>query len=426
MSSDPVIAVEDLGKSYEIAPAGSRPTTLRDALVQRLRHPLRAADTDTFWALRGVSLSVARGEVIGVIGGNGAGKSTLLKILCRITEPTEGVATLRGRVGSLLEVGTGFHPELTGRENVYLNGAILGMQRAEIERRFDEIVDFSGVSRFLDTPVKRYSSGMYVRLAFAVAAHLEPEILLVDEVLAVGDAEFQERCLGKMEQAATEEGRTILFVSHNMAAIESLCTRAVYMAGGRVGFDGPVHQAITEYLDGSGDHGHGSLRQRVNAHHPAGVPLVEQVEVVGEGSASADAVRIGTNVSIRLRCRGLQHVDRPVVGVRIRSTFHGVVTSASTRMSPMTVPDVESEALDVVLALDDLTLAPGRYWIDFTVKDGRTGDKVDAMEAAAGFSIVASDLYGSGYELAPADGILYVRHRWHVEPADDLTGLPPS
>jgi len=257
--SAPIISVEGLGKRYRIRhqQEGQRYVALRDVLASKLsprrwlakngngRHP--PADED-FWALKDVSFDIQQGEVVGIIGRNGAGKSTLLKILSRITEPTEGRVTLRGRVASLLEVGTGFHPELTGRENIFLNGAILGMSRADIVRRFDAIVAFAEVERFLDTPVKRYSSGMYVRLAFAVAAHLEPEVLIVDEVLAVGDAEFQEKCLGKMEDDARAEGRTVLFVSHNMRAVLSLCTRAVLLDRGRPVSQGEPRRVIGEYL----------------------------------------------------------------------------------------------------------------------------------------------------------------------------------
>jgi lipopolysaccharide transport system ATP-binding protein len=203
---------------------------------------------EDFWALHQVSFDVAPGDVVGIIGRNGAGKSTLLKILSRITEPTEGRVHLRGRVASLLEVGTGFHPELTGRENIFLNGAILGMNRAEIRRKFDAIVEFAEIERFLDTPVKRYSSGMFVRLAFAVAAHLEPEILIVDEVLAVGDAVFQQKCMGKMDAVSKREGRTVLFVSHNMAAIQHLCGRAVLLKGGQIHTEGDPARVVSEYL----------------------------------------------------------------------------------------------------------------------------------------------------------------------------------
>lgn len=244
------IKVENLSKKYVIGAAQERQDTLRDWLVAAGRSLRRRPTAENeFWALRDVSFEVQRGEVVGVIGRNGAGKSTLLKILSRITEPTSGRAYINGRVGSLLEVGTGFHPELTGRENIFLNGAILGMRRTEIARKFDEIVAFAEIEKFLDTPVKRYSSGMYVRLAFAVAAHLEPEILLVDEVLAVGDAAFQKKCLGKMGDVA-KEGRTVLFVSHNMTAVNTLCQRALLLSLGRVICDGLSQDAINKYYDG--------------------------------------------------------------------------------------------------------------------------------------------------------------------------------
>jgi lipopolysaccharide transport system ATP-binding protein len=260
--SQPIISVENLSKSYLIGHQGTREqyTSLRDTLSQhaknftrrtmdtlRGKQMLQGDSVEEFWALKDVSFEVNQGDVLGIIGRNGAGKSTLLKVLSRITEPTSGKVTIRGRIASLLEVGTGFHPELSGRENIFLNGAILGMSRKEIKAKFDEIVDFAGVEKFLDTPVKRYSSGMYVRLAFAVAAHLEPEILVVDEVLAVGDAEFQKKCMGKMKDVAGE-GRTVIFVSHSMAAVASLCTRAIILGKGALEFQGNVVNAIEHYL----------------------------------------------------------------------------------------------------------------------------------------------------------------------------------
>src|SRR5579871_2225565 len=258
--SDLAISIENLGKLYSIGHRKSANDGMRHAIEGALRHPrawlrrrrdekVRQVD---FWALRNVSFQIKRGEVVGIIGRNGAGKSTMLKLLSRITVPTEGRIRIHGRVASLLEVGTGFHPELTGRENVFLNGAILGMSRAEIVRKFDEIVEFSEIAEFLDTPVKRYSSGMYVRLAFAVAAHLEPEILIVDEVLAVGDASFQKKCLGKMGSFA-ESGRTVLFVSHNVDAVRTLCQRGIWMKNGHVHKDGPVEQVVDEYFESVAD-----------------------------------------------------------------------------------------------------------------------------------------------------------------------------
>lgn len=260
--SDAIITVENLGKCYRLQHQQERQryVALRDVITSKVKGLFgnqqsaignRQSEED-FWALKDVSFEVKPGEVVGIIGRNGAGKSTLLKILSRITEPTKGRITLRGRVASLLEVGTGFHPELTGRENIFLNGAILGMARAEIRAKFDEIVAFAEVEKFLDTPVKRYSSGMYVRLAFAVAAHLEPEIMIVDEVLAVGDAQFQRKCLGKMQSVAHESGRTVLFVSHNMTAVQTLCTRALLLRDGRSVADGPAKAVVHDYLSSGG------------------------------------------------------------------------------------------------------------------------------------------------------------------------------
>lgn len=280
MSEQPAITVSNLGKRYRVGGQFQLDRTLPEAVASLWRKLWRrdaaptvatptGADRD-FWALRDVSFSIAPGEVVGLIGRNGAGKSTLLKILSEITEPTTGKAEIRGRVASLLEVGTGFHPELTGRENIYLNGSILGMNSREIRGKFDQIVEFSGIEQFLDTPVKRYSSGMTVRLAFAVAAHLEPEILIIDEVLAVGDAEFQRRCLGKMQDVA-HSGRTVLFVSHNLAAVQSLCTRALLLQQGQVIQDGQPHEVIRDYLSHSAD-------QRA-------VPLAERTDREGDGRA---------------------------------------------------------------------------------------------------------------------------------------------
>jgi lipopolysaccharide transport system ATP-binding protein len=294
----PIITVENLGKQYRLTRGGSAYATLREDLVAALGAPLRRlrgkgdeGAEDTIWALRHVNMEVHPGERLGIIGRNGAGKSTLLKVLSRITEPTEGWADLYGRVGSLLEVGTGFHGELTGRENIYLNGAILGMKRAQIARSFDEIVAFAEVERFLDVPVKRYSSGMYMRLAFAVAAHLHPEILIVDEVLAVGDASFRKKCLGKMSDVA-RGGRTVLFVSHNMSAVQSLCSRVIWLEEGREVDDGPPARVVKNYLrtgvttmnqrvwdDPATAPGNDKVRLRCAAVRPAGDSLEDEIAV---------------------------------------------------------------------------------------------------------------------------------------------------
>ena len=267
--SDPVIRAEGLGKKYIIGHKGTKGyKTFREQILKHAHNffsrtrklisgqeVLEGDETEEFWALKELSFEVQKGDRVGIIGKNGAGKSTLLKVLSRITEPTTGRVFIKGRVASLLEVGTGFHPELTGRENIFLNGAIMGMSRSEIKRKFDEIVDFAGVEKFLDTPVKRYSSGMYVRLAFSVAAHLEPEILVVDEVLAVGDAEFQKKCLGKMQDVSNAEGRTVLFVSHNLMALSSLCNKGIYLKQGQIQAQGDIEEALSRYTkEGTENH----------------------------------------------------------------------------------------------------------------------------------------------------------------------------
>lgn len=279
--SDVVIKAEGLGKKYLIGHQSEREryTALRDVLTRNVKSVLHKTrqllsgqqllagdEVEEFWALRDIDFAIKRGDRVGIIGRNGAGKSTLLKILSRITEPSTGRVEIHGRVASLLEVGTGFHPELTGRENIYLNGAILGMTRAEIKKKFDEIVDFAGVEKFLDTPVKRYSSGMYVRLAFAVAAHLEPEILVVDEVLAVGDAEFQKKCLGKMEDVSKNDGRTVLFVSHNMEVIRQLCNISLFLNEGRLTDHGNTHAIISKYLKSNNSTSNSILNRKLNEY----------------------------------------------------------------------------------------------------------------------------------------------------------------
>jgi len=305
--ADVVIRAEGLSKNYSLGEFRAGYGTLRDALAASLRRGghRRPHHREEIWALDGVSFELRRGEVLGLIGGNGAGKSTLLKVLTRIVAPARGTATIRGRVGSLLEVGTGFHPELTGRENVYLNGAILGMRRREIASKFDEIVEFSGVEQFIDTPVKRYSSGMYVRLAFSVAAHLEPEILLVDEVLAVGDAEFQRRCLGRMETLG-ESGRTVIFVSHNMQTVAQLCDRAILLDHGRVVRDGDSGEVVAQYLQSG--LGSGSSREWADVGAP-GDDLVRLrgARVVGPDGSVLDAVDVRAPVGIEIAFRVLRH-----------------------------------------------------------------------------------------------------------------------
>jgi lipopolysaccharide transport system ATP-binding protein len=323
--TDKAIEVQNLSKRYIIGHQAVKGDGLRHAMENALRAPLtwmrpsyrrNGATREEFWALRDVNLEIRAGEVVGIIGRNGAGKSTLLKILSRITEPTQGRIHIRGRVASLLEVGTGFHPELTGRENIFLNGAILGMNRVEIKRKFDEIVAFSGVEKFIDTPVKRFSSGMYVRLAFAVAAHLEPEILVVDEVLAVGDAEFQKKCLEKMDDVG-HSGRTILFVSHNMQAITRLCSRCILLENGKVRMDGHSHRVASAYL--SSGFGTSAVREWTNLSKAPGDDVVRlcAVRVRTEAGELADSFDIRKPIGIELEYQVLQsgHVFHPHFGL---------------------------------------------------------------------------------------------------------------
>jgi len=340
--SDIAIIVENLSKSYWVGHRFAQResyTALRDVIARgahnfarktvdlvRGRQIVQGDEIEQFWALRDVSFEVKRGEVLGIIGRNGAGKSTLLKILSRITEPARGRVTLRGRVASLLEVGTGFHPELTGRENIFLNGAILGMKRAEIKAKFDEIVAFAGVERFLDTPVKRYSSGMYVRLAFAVAAHLEPEILVVDEVLAVGDAEFQRKCLGKMSEVAMG-GRTVLLVSHNLAAVTRICNSALILDAGRVhGMYNNVEQAVSHYLTENQSY------RPCSWQHEAGGPDNEYfipLEVVAHANPSG--LSADHNITIRIRGQLLRNHLSLLIALGIHSSDGSLMFSTTPR-----------------------------------------------------------------------------------------------
>jgi lipopolysaccharide transport system ATP-binding protein len=314
--SKPIISVENLGKSYLVghqSGKGESYTALRDVVgrsvksfgrkawdMARGRQIIQGDEVEEFWAMKDVSFEVNQGEVVGIIGRNGAGKSTLLKVLSRITEPTKGRVTLRGRVASLLEVGTGFHPELTGRENIFLNGAILGMTRAEIKRKFDEIVDFAGVEKFLDTPVKRYSSGMYVRLAFAVAAHLDPEILVVDEVLAVGDLEFQKKCLGKMKDVAAG-GRTVLFVSHNMAAITQLCQTGIYLSAGSVSAISTAKNAVDLYISNAVVDQNEQMTKKLQSAPPSSPVCIEAIATVDEKRSAKTCFLHDEPIKLKIR-----------------------------------------------------------------------------------------------------------------------------
>jgi lipopolysaccharide transport system ATP-binding protein len=372
MASDIVIQAEGLGKKYVIGHEAQpqRYVALRDVLARTAHNTWRttldllygraivAGDTiEEFWALKDVNFEIMRGEVVGIIGRNGAGKTTLLKILSRITDPTEGRVMVEGRAASLLEVGTGFHPELTGRENIYLNGTILGMTRAEIRRKFDEIVAFAEVERFLDTPVKRYSSGMYVRLAFSVAAHLEPEILVIDEVLAVGDVEFQKKCLGKMGEVAEQQGRTVLFVSHNMAAVQTLCQRCLVIVEGRREFLGITTEAISRYLNASG-------RSSVFRKEASGTGRPKLIAASAESLAKkGNQTELTLNLSISSDQKINANID-----VRVRDNRGAPIAfaTAGVTMSSSPVP-LSPGVSEIAMRIDVSCLAVGNYTLSVDI-----------------------------------------------------------
>jgi len=423
--SDTAIRVENISKRYQLG-RRERYKALRDTLTDMATAPFRAirsmgsrksasdeqAEADRIlWALRDVSFEVKQGEAVGIIGRNGAGKSTLLKVLSRITEPTEGLAEIRGRVGSLLEVGTGFHPELSGRENIYLNGAILGMRRAEIERKFDEIVAFAEVEKFIDTPVKRYSSGMYVRLAFAVAAHLEPEIMLVDEVLAVGDAAFQKKCLGKMGDVA-RQGRTVLFVSHNMAAVDSLCQRGVVLERGQVKFIGTQTQAIGEYLKGlpadtlsiaerTDRRGNGAVRV-------TGIELRDTDGQIIDTAASGQALDIyfyfekrpdyqNRNVVVSMMFK--TQMDMPVF------LHHNRLTLEQFGVLP--------EKGAFVCRISELPLPASMFRLGYSVMADE--EYLDTISDAIEVNVIGGNFFGSGEVPPISHGVCLVHGSWRLE-----------
>ena len=363
------------------------------------------------WALRDVSFEVMPGEVLGVIGRNGAGKSTLLKILSRITEPTEGRAELHGRVGSLLEVGTGFHPELTGRENIYLSGAILGMRHAEVARKFDEIVDFAGVDRFVDTPIKHYSSGMYMRLAFAVAAHLETEILLIDEVLAVGDAAFQKQCLGKMGDVA-RQGRTVLFVSHNMASIEALCDLCMLLDGGRVKLVAKTGTVIGEYarMWVETDSGRSDL-----ATHPGRavgmVPVMKEVEVRGN---SIGTVRMGDPLVVSVGFESRQPI-RPCCGFTVKTDRGFRIFHVSDRFSEQLASRQPVTSGSVVCQMTNLPLMPGRFALDLWLEDFDSPAGLDRIDDAVTFEVISADVLETGRLPPTTEGPVFQHAQWNLE-----------
>ncbi|MDP2895372.1 MAG: ABC transporter ATP-binding protein [bacterium] len=403
--SETVIRVENLSKQYRIG-VKERYGCLRDSLVQGLTAPFRRlrrfgqkpSPDEMIWALKDVSLEVQQGEVVGIIGRNGAGKSTLLKVLSRITEPTEGEVRIRGRVASLLEVGTGFHPELTGRENIFLNGAILGMSRKEIECKFDDIVAFSEIEKLIDTPVKRYSSGMYVRLAFSVAAHLESEILLVDEVLAVGDAAFQKKCLGNMGEVA-KGGRTVLFVSHNMGAVRGLCKRAIWLDNGQLRMDGIVADSIAAYLTASS-----FIDQGVNVEQMPRVTggrdiRLTRLELLNGSAQPTRHFRYGDAMIMRFYFRVLNTGHRYFAIEWVISTLTGdrVLYASSSPQGAVLIKPTDSSGC-IECRIPHLPLAVGTYRVNCLLSLPHQ-ERIDEVEGAATFEVLTCDVCGTGFNV---------------------------
>ncbi len=409
-----VIAVDHLCKRYDIG-ALQRSTMLREQLAALVRRPWRRRSAhDVVQALDDVSFRVARGEIVGIIGANGAGKSTLLKILSRITYPSSGRVQVSGRIASLLEVGTGFHEELTGRENIYLNGSILGMKRAQVEARLDEIVAFSGVERFLDTPIKRYSSGMRLRLGFAVAAHLDPDILVVDEVLAVGDAAFQRKCLSTME-GLRGGGRTVLFVSHNMAAVENLCTRAIWIDRGRLREDGPTAQVIQSYMGAYAvaDAGTSDLKN-FPGRSGSGDVRYTAIEMLDPEGRPRTVLRAGDPLRLRFHYEVARPLGNLSFGFRLFSEMGTLVTETSTRLHDIGLPMLAAGEGRLDLDIDALNLMPGRYYltVGVTTIDGPVHD---TLHHCARLDIEPGRVYGTGRVVDSRHGFVFFPQRWGLQ-----------
>ena len=417
-----VISVENLSKKYIIGHQKQGHTNLREVLADgarrftdKLTHPFATpADDPTheeFWALKDVSFDIRQGDRVGIIGRNGAGKSTLLKILSRITEPTSGRISIKGRVASLLEVGTGFHPELTGRENIFLNGAILGMSKVEIKSKFDEIVAFAEVEKFLDTPVKRYSSGMYVRLAFAVAAHLEPEILIVDEVLAVGDAQFQKKCMGKMEEVGYE-GRTVLFVSHQMAAVQNLCQTGIVLNNGCVNYIGTQLEAVSKYLSleqSCTD----SLIARSDRQGTQGMRILSISFVDFAGCKIGSAVS-GQELGIRLHFEKCSAADYPriIASIVVKTALGVPVFLQHSRLGGHQFGTLPSQGF-FELSIPRLPLPPSAYRIEYSLIND--GSCIDALSDAAELIVSEGDFFGSGEVPPISHGLCLVDGKWSIQ-----------
>jgi lipopolysaccharide transport system ATP-binding protein len=415
--SDVVIRVENIGKRYILGKGYSPAITFWgrarqsiagtfDWLTQQIKGP---SPDQILWALKNVSFEVKKGEVLGVIGPNGAGKSTLLKLLTRITEPTEGFAEIIGRVGSLLEVGTGMHPELTGRENIYLNATILGMTKKEVDAKFDEIVDFSGIEKFIDTPVKRYSSGMNVRLGFAIAAHLEPEIIMVDEVLAVGDAEFQKKCLGKMQDVASY-GRTVIFVSHNMGSITSLCSRCMLLRNGELLLDTEPQKAILEHLK-KVETKETTLLERTD-RRGAGKVKITKISFL-ETNSQQEVLSVTSDTNLTIKIKYHSQLDSPIlklnIGLAVYNNSGQMVTIFNSQMASQKYHNLPHEST-LQCIVPKIALMPGSYYFKPTLFVNERLE--DQVESAAVLNIEQGDFYGTSVTNSSAKGAVFIEHHW--------------
>jgi lipopolysaccharide transport system ATP-binding protein len=411
----PVVTVSNISKQYRIGLA-NRTTTLRESLVSAMTLAfLRSKPREeTIWALRDVSFSIEPGETLGIIGRNGAGKSTLLKILSKITSPTSGQAKVNGRLAALLEVGTGFHQELTGRENIYLNGSILGMSKKEVDRKFDQIIEFSGVERFLDTPIKRYSSGMRLRLGFAVAAHLDPDILIVDEVLAVGDAAFQRKCLNAMANLR-EGSRTVLFVSHNLAAVENLCKRCIWIDAGQVRMDGESRDVIGAYL-ASLTTGQGAFTNFDHAQNRRSNGKIQYrgVEFLSPEGNLQNVIRAGDSIVIRFHYSATEPIPLPSFGFRMYTDMGTLVTDTSTWHHSISIPVVEPGEGFLDLEIDSLNLLPAKYSLSLWLTDMVGATVYDNIENAVTLEIETANIYQSGRDIDSRCGIVFFPQRWNL------------
>jgi len=412
------IEVHDLSKRYKIGKL-RHGLTFREQLIEFAKRPFNGAneDTEMIWALRNVSFEVEEGEVVGIVGRNGAGKSTLLKILSRITHPTSGDIKVTGRVASLLEVGTGFHDELTGRENIYLNGSILGMRKREVDRQFDAIVDFSGVEQFIDTPLKRYSSGMRLRLGFAVAAHLAPDVLIVDEVLAVGDAGFQKKCIKAME-GLRNSGRTVLFVSHNLAAVENLCSRGIWIDSGRIRMDGRAMEVIVAYMGSfAGENLSGSELSETEDRLGTGEVRYTRIEYLSPDGMPCGIMRSGDALVLRFHYHARKLIRDPSFGFRLFTDMGTLITETGHWLHGIHIPKVGPGDGYLDLEIDSVNLVPGQYLLSLWITGATGGKPVYDGDVRVLLEIDVSDVYSSGRMLDSRFGLVYFPQRWKVPQA---------